>query len=285
MNVTRELARFLRTRRERLDPAALGLTPRHDPRRRTPGMRREEVAERANVSVDYVVRLEQGRSLRPSPSILDALSRALLMSPDERRYLFDLAEQRPPDMPRPTSVPLPPALGSLIDSFAPAPTMVLDHRSDILAWNPEMAELLTDFSALPAHRRNAVWLCLMHPDITARYLDLDRVRRDGVAHLRAAWAAHPQDDRLRTLIGELVDADEEFAELWENHDVRVNGHAEKAMHHPRIGIITARFDLLAPVQQPEYRVLVAHGADEASRSAMERLASPERSTPLTAVTA
>lgn len=178
VDATQELAAFLRTRRERLDPDDVGLPSRRRSRR-TPGLRREEVAELAGVSVDYVVRLEQGRGLRPSVGVLEALSRALRLAPDERTYVFDLARQRRPDDadgPATTAVP---TLARLVTDLSPLPAMVLNHRYDILSWNREMAELLVDFGTLPPSQRNSMWMCLMHPRTREFYVDRERVVREG----------------------------------------------------------------------------------------------------------
>ncbi|NVK76644.1 helix-turn-helix domain-containing protein [Streptomyces morookaense] len=191
MDTARELAAFLRSRRERLDPDRLGL-PSHRRPRRTPGLRREEVAELAGVSTDYVVRLEQGRGLRPSAEVLAALARALCLEPGERDYLFDLAGQRRPGTTGGPAVGAAPSLARLVGDLSPLPAVLPDHRYDILAWNPEMARLLPGFEAVPPARRNAMWLCLLHPAMRGFYADREQVLRDGIAHLRAAWAAHPQ---------------------------------------------------------------------------------------------
>src|SRR3954468_22965332 len=144
---TQELAAFLRTRRERLDPRDVGLPSRRQSRR-TPGLRREEVAELAGVSIDYIVRLEQARGLRPSADVVEALARALRLAPDERAYLFDLTRQRPPDAGTPVTAAAPPLAG-LVADLSPLPAMLMNHRYDILAWNAEMTGLLLDFDTLP----------------------------------------------------------------------------------------------------------------------------------------
>ena len=194
VDATQELAAFLRARRERLDPHDFGL-PSRQQARRTPGLRREEVAELAGVSIDYIVRLEQGRGLRPSANVVEALARALRLAPDERAYLFNLAQQRPRNADKPATTAAPP-LARLVTDLSPLPAMLMNHRYDILAWNGEMARLLLDFDTLPPSQRNAMWLCLMHPEIREFYVDRERVVREGIAHLRAAWAAHPEDRAL-----------------------------------------------------------------------------------------
>ncbi|MFI0769614.1 helix-turn-helix transcriptional regulator [Streptomyces sp. NPDC021218] len=269
VDTTQELAAFLRARRERLDPRDLGLPSRRQARR-TPGLRREEVAELAGVSVDYVVRLEQGRGLRPSADVVDALARALRLPPVERAYLFNLAQQRPRDPDKPATT-APPPLAHLVTDLSPLPAMLLNHRYDVLAWNREMARLLVDFDALPPSQRNAMWLCLMHPGIREFYVDRERVVREGIAHLRAAWARHPEDRTLTDLISEFMTRDEEFARLWAERDIQVNGRGHKVMRHPDVGVIAVDFEVLIPLQDPDQRLVIFRPADEESQSALDRL--------------
>jgi transcriptional regulator with XRE-family HTH domain len=265
--ITEELAAFLRSRRERLNPTELGLPLRRS--RRTPGLRREEVAELAGVSVDYVVRLEQGRGLRPSADVVEALARALRLPPIERDYLFDLAGRRRLASDAPSTAAAPDLEGLVTDLSLPA--MLLNHRFDVLAWNPAMARLLVDFAALPPTRRNAVWVCLAHPAVRDRYADRDGVVRDGVAHLRTAWAAHPDDPALTSLIDELRAADDDVARLWAEGEVTVNGRGRKPLRHPDLGEIAVRFEILAPLPDPEQRLVVFRGADDPSRKALATL--------------
>ncbi|WP_181796207.1 helix-turn-helix domain-containing protein [Streptomyces sp. WELS2] len=269
MDTAQELAAFLRSRREGLDPGRLGL-PSHRRARRTPGLRREEVAELAGVSTDYVIRLEQARGPRPSAEVLTALARALRLTPSERDYLFDLAGRRRPGTAGPDAGAAA-SLGRLVGDLSPLPAMLLDHRYDILAWNPEMARLLPGFEAVPPSRRNAMWLCLMHPQMRGFYADREQVLRDGIAHLRAAWAAHPQDAELSGLIAEFAAQDEDFARLWSQREVGVNGRGRKALRHPVAGAITVDFEVLLPLQDPELRLLVYRPADEQSRASLEGL--------------
>jgi transcriptional regulator with XRE-family HTH domain len=269
VDTTQELAAFLRTRRERLDPHDFGLPSRRQARR-TPGLRREEVAELAGVSVDYIVRLEQGRGLRPSADVVEALARALRLAPDERAYLFNLAQQRPRNADKPATTAAPP-LAQLVADLSPLPAMLMNHRYDILAWNGEMARLLLDFDTLSPSQRNAMWLCLMHPEIREFYVDRERVVREGIAHLRAAWAAYPEDQALTDLITELTTRDEEFARLWAERDIKVNGRGRKVLRHPDVGVIAVHFEVLMPLQDPDQRLVIHRAADDDSQSALDQL--------------
>lgn len=272
VDTTQELAAFLRTRRERLDPHDFALPARRRSRR-TPGLRREEVAELAGVSIDYIVRLEQARGLRPSAAVVEALAGALRLAPDERAYLFDLTRQRPRGADRPATTAAPP-LARLVADLSPLPAMLMNHRFDILAWNGAMAKLLLDFGTLPPRQRNSMWLCLMHPQIREFYVDRERVVREGIAHLRAAWAAHPEDRALTGLITEFITGDEEFARLWSERDVRVNGRGSKALRHPDVGALAVHFEVLMPLQDTDQRLMICRAADEESRTALDRLCTP-----------
>jgi transcriptional regulator with XRE-family HTH domain len=269
VDTTGELAAFLRTRRERLVPGDVGLSVRGRTRR-TPGLRREEVAELAGVSVDYVVRLEQGRGLRPSPEVLDALAGALRLTEDERLYLFDLARQRParkrekPDQTGP--------LAQLVRDLRPLPAMVFNHRNDILGWNPELAALLdVDLDELPEEQRNGLWLCLLHPPMRTFYLDREEMIRESIADLRAEWAAHPDDTALADRVETLRARSEEFARMWELRDVQVRGRGLKRLLHPTGGLMNVQFEVLCSLQDPDQRLVIYRAADEDSQSALDRI--------------
>jgi transcriptional regulator with XRE-family HTH domain len=273
VDATRELAAFLRTRRERLTPAAVGLPERR--RRRTPGLRREEVAELADVSVDYVIRLEQGRGLRPSAEVLGALARALRLSDDERDYLFDLAQQRPAHARRPAAEASA-SLIRLVQDLSPLPCMLINHRFDILAWNPEMAELMLDFGELPPAQRNTLWVCILHPRLRRFLRDREHSIREGIADLRAAWAARPDDGALGALVGELRSGSAEFAQLWALRDVKVNGRGHKPLLHADVGPLTVEYEVLSPLQDPDQRLVIYRAADPASQAALDELAARAR---------
>ncbi|RSN68813.1 helix-turn-helix transcriptional regulator [Actinomadura sp. WAC 06369] len=266
---TRELAAFLRTRRERLDPRDVGL-PTRLRARRTPGLRREEVAELAGVSVDYVVRLEQARGLRPSAEVVEGLCRALRLAPDERAYLYDLARQRPRDADKLVTAAAP-SLARLVADLAPLPAMLLNHRYDILAWNTEMTRLLLDFGDLPPEQRNSMWLCLMHPRLRGYYLDRERMVREGIAHLRAAWAAHPDDPALTGLIAEFTAGHEDFARLWAEQDVKVAARGTKMLRHPEAGVLSVQYETLRPLQDLDQLLVIYRAADAESQAALDRL--------------
>ncbi|MGI5233467.1 helix-turn-helix transcriptional regulator [Actinoallomurus sp. CA-142502] len=273
VDVAHELAVFLRTRRERLSPEDVGL-PQRRRTRRTPGLRREDVAELAAVSVDYVIRLEQGRGLRPSPDVLDALAGALRLSDDERAYLFDLTRHWSAG--RRSSGDAGGWLSSLVCALSPLPAMVVDHRFNIVAWNPEMAWLMLGFPEFPEEQRNTMYLCVLHPAFAGFYRDRERIIQEGIADLRAAWAAHPDDTALADLIERLRSESEDFARLWERRDVMVNGHGTKALVHPRVGSFSIEYDVLTPLGDASRRLVVYRAADPVSQEALDTVAREAR---------
>jgi hypothetical protein len=202
--------------------------------------------------------------------VVEALARALRLTPDERAYLFGLAQQRPRGADKLATTAAPP-LARLVADLSPLPAMLMNHRYDILAWNSEMAKLLLDFETLPPSQRNAMWLCLMHPEIRELYVDRERVVREGIAHLRAAWAAHSEDQALTDLIAECITRDEEFARLWAERDIKVNGRGHKVIRHPEAGVIAVQFETLTPLQDQDQLLVIYRAADDESQSALDRL--------------
>src|SRR5262249_5121142 len=161
------------------------------------------------VSIDYIVRLEQGRGPRPSAEVLGGLARALRLSDDERAYLFDLAGRRDTGGQPAAEVAQP--LMRLVGDLSPLPAMVGNYRFDILAWTPERCRVRADSGARPPRLRNPMWLCLRDPALADFYCDRERIIREGIADLRAAWAAHPDDVELAELIARLRTGSEDFA--------------------------------------------------------------------------
>ena len=205
------------------------------------------------------------RCWRRSPS-------ALRLSDDERLYLFDLAQQRPGNRRRKVEADGP--LAQLVLDLSPLPAMLTNHRNDILAWNPEMVGLLhVDFDELPDRHRNGIWLCLLHPAMRSFYLDREEVIREGIADLRAAWAAHPEDNELAELVEELRADSAEFDDLWAQRDVQLRGRGHKRLLHPVAGPLTIQFEVLSALQVPDQRLVIYRAADEDSQSALDVIVS------------
>lgn len=262
-----ELADFLRRCRTRLAPAAVGLP--QGPRRRTPGLRREEVAQLAGMSTDHYTRLEQGRGSHPSRQMLAAVARALRLTGDERDHLFHLAGEEPP-RDRPATQHVRPGLLLILDRLTDASAHVVSDRGDVLAQNALSKALVGDLSARPEPERNLVRGYFTDP--AARALvppdDHDHAARTAVAHLRATLAARPDDVRLTALVRELRTRSEEFAMLWTAHDVAVRRADTKRFQHPVVGLLELDCEVLLCPEHDQR--LVVHTARPGSES-YERL--------------
>jgi transcriptional regulator with XRE-family HTH domain len=256
-----ELGRTLHAWRDRLTPAEVGL-PAGD-RRRAPGLRREELAQLAGLSMDYVVRLEQGRSSAPSVQVLTALARALRLTDAERDHLFVLAGQVPP-APGQISVYIPPGVQRLVDQLDGAPLSVYDAAWTIVSWNPLWAALLGDPSVLRGRRRNIIWRYFAAPEeetwpsggrVTQTPEQAAGFARAMITDLQAAMARYPQDADLRALVRELRAGSTHFADLWDRHEVGFHESDRKTIQHPSLGSIMLDCDVLA-VSGSDLRIVV-----------------------------
>jgi transcriptional regulator with XRE-family HTH domain len=236
MPQTAALADFLRASRARLKPADAGLPDDGRPRR-VPGLRREELAQLAHVSVDYVVRLEQGRASGVSRSVLHSLADALKLDDAGREYLHALAEPLR-EAPRPRAGGVPEPALRVLESVSDLPAMILGRRSDVLAWNPLAAALITDFGKLPPEHRNMVRLAFLEPAFRTLYADWERIAQDCVASLRMEAGRDPDDQRTAALVGELSMKDEDFRRWWADHRVRGSEVRRKTYVHPVAGPMT-----------------------------------------------
>lgn len=276
-----ELSDFLRSRRARLKPEDAGLTA-YGTRRRVPGLRREELAQLAGVSVDYYVRLEQGRAGAVSEEILGAVGRALGLDRDEQEHLRHLArprraKRRPADRPQRVR----PKLRQLLDALDGVPAFVLGRRGDILAWNGmAQAVLAVDFTAMPRERRNMIRMVFLDGRCHDFYPDWDAVARETVAFLRMDAGRYPDDPRLAALVGELSVKSEEFRRLWAAHDVLDKTHGSKRMYHPQVGEITLDFETFRLPDDPD-QALCTYTAEPSSASdtALRLLSSLTPTTP------
>ncbi len=258
-----EFVDFLKARRARVQPEDVGL-PTPGGRRRTPGLRREDVAALAGVSVDYYVRLEQGRKTQPSRSVLDALAKALRLDDDERGHLLTLANQAAPPV-RQRSERVRPGVLRLLDVLDTTPGFVLGRRMDVLAWNPMAAILLGDFGKLPTPRRNMLYLLFLDPRSKILYRDWQTVALESVAHLRATSARHQDDPMIGELVRELNAKSPDFRRWWARHDVREKGHGRKNFHHPDVGALSLDYETLR-LHNDDDQVLVTYTAEPGGRS-------------------
>jgi transcriptional regulator with XRE-family HTH domain len=229
-----ELREFLRSRRARVTPAAAGLPLLPGPRR-VPGLRREEVAQLAGVSVDYYVRLERGRTAGVSESVLEGVARALQLNELERTHLFTLAK---PSRSRPRPLPpqqVRPGLRLVVDSMTDVPVLVLGRRLDVLAANPLARALFTDFDALPPHFRNMARLIFLHDHVRSLCTDWRAAAQGIVANLRLYAGRYPDDPALAELVGDLSVQDPDFRRWWADHDVNQHTFGVRHCHHGLVG--------------------------------------------------
>ena len=239
-----ELGRFLRARRSQVTPADVGFAPGTGVRR-TPGLRREEVAALAGVSIDYYTRLERGKETRPSPAVTDALARALKLDPDEHEHLRALSARAARYAPEPPVAPsrsVRPQLRLLLETLRPNPAHITSRTLDVLAANPGAMALYAGLGEWPAAQRNIGRFLFLHPAARDIYADWDYQIRGCVARLRALAGTDPDAPDLAALIGELLLKSPEFARLWERYDVtRRTAALSKTFHHPQVGTITLGF--------------------------------------------
>ncbi|MEV0644930.1 helix-turn-helix transcriptional regulator [Phytomonospora sp. NPDC050363] len=254
-----ELGDFLRTRRARLNPDDAGLVS-YGARRRVPGLRREELAQLAGVSVAYYTRLEQGQSLNASDSVLDAIGRALRLDDDERAHLLHLA--RPVKRRRTAAARAEtarPATRQLIDSLEGVPAAVLDRRTNVLAWNRMGHALLAGHLAF-GDRPNLARLLFLDPHTQELYPRWEEEARVAVASLRMVAGENPEDRALAELIGELSMKSAEFTALWAKHPVRTCTFGVKALHHPLVGEMELNFENMVLPDDSGQRVLMYSAA-------------------------
>lgn len=255
MDTSRELGRFLASRRARLRPEDLDLP--NGVRRRVPGLRREEVALVAGVSVEYYTRLEQGRTGSPSREVLDALAQTLRFDESERRHVGDLtgwtlAESRLP------AAPPRAALTQLLTQMHDVPAMVINHRFDVLVWNRLAARLFRDFGGMAEPQRNLAWYLFCDPEARRRYIEWDDLARATAAQLRMASSRHRGDHRLSSLVAYLRTRADDFDRYWGTRDVQERTHGSKRLWHPDIGELTLSFENFAIPDADGERLVTFH---------------------------
>jgi transcriptional regulator with XRE-family HTH domain len=261
----RELGAFLRSRRERIKPEQVGL--RATRRRRTPGLRREEVAQLAGVGVTWYTWLEQGRDINASAQVLDAIARTLQFDAHEHAHLFTLAGVGTATI-ADECLGLCPTVQPLVDQLEPFPAMVVNSRLDLLAYNRVYASFFDDLDTLPIEDRNILWLAYTHAQWRAAIVDRDDVAQL-VAEYRASMAEHLGDPAWKMLVARLHRASPEFTAVWDRHDVQsVAGRTKRAMH-PTAGLLNLEYTNLWIGQQVGIRIVAYTPADEQTRRRLE----------------
>jgi len=267
-NRRHELAGFLRSRRERIAPEQVGLPPAA--RRRTPGLRREEVATLAGVGVTWYTWLEQGRDINASPQVLDAVARTLLLDPHERAHLFRLADTADGQAEAECKA-LPPTAQLLLDQLEPFPACIRNGRYDILAWNPAYESLMGDLSGVPFDERNSLWRVFTSERCRACILDWEEGTRRMVAEYRAAMAEHLAEPAWKCLVSRLSKVSPEFAELWERHEVASPENLTKRFLHPDVGLLKLNYTHLWLGQRLGTRMTTYTPADEQTLERLRQL--------------
>ncbi|GAA1113284.1 helix-turn-helix transcriptional regulator [Kribbella jejuensis] len=258
------LGQFLQSRRSKVRPDDVGLPPGRD--RRVSGLRREEVALLANVSVDYYVRLEQGRAGNPSTAVLTAVADALRLDRTERDHLRQLACSAPPAVPPKTAVR--PQLRAMIEAMHELPALVVDRLSNVLAWNAAALEVVADFEN--GAERNLARLYFLDPSAREYYADWQTVARDAVALLRRASAEYADDTELSTLAAELRAASPDFDGFWTSNDVQNRSHCPKALNHPTAGRLTFTLESLQLPGDDGQHVITYTPADATTEAWLNR---------------
>ncbi|MQM25984.1 helix-turn-helix transcriptional regulator [Glycomyces albidus] len=256
MDQRAEISDFLRSRRARVNPRDAGIDD--DGRvRRVPGLRRDEVARLANMSVEYYTRLEQGRAGNPSPEVLEALATALRLDPSERAHLVDLAGRRTPRRRGPLAAQrVRPGLLLTLQSLESVPAFIIGRRMDVLASNRLAKAVIADFDAMPAKRRNMARWYLLDPEARERVVDWETAARDTVAVLRFDAGRHPDDRQLADLVGELTLGCPEFSGWWNDHQVLRRTHGTKTYRHPVAGEIEFAYESFEPPDDPDQGLCV-----------------------------
>ncbi len=257
--IENRLGAYLRDRRARLDAAALGFSAA---RRRTPGLRREEVAQRAHISATWYTWLEQGRGGAPSADVLDRIARALMLTEAEREHLFLLGLGRPPELRYRQAEGVSPRLQRVLDALNPSPAMIKTLTWDVVAWNKAATLVLADYGAVPPEERNILRRIFCDPRSRAANFDWEGVARFVVAAFRAdvARAGVAAEATVSTLVDELTHRSPDFAAMWAVNDVRHHGEGIKRLRHPVLGPVSFEYSAFAVDGRPDLSMIVYNPA-------------------------
>src|SRR6202167_2083522 len=247
------LGTYLKDRRAKLDPAAFGFAPK---RRRTPGLRREEVAQRANISPTWYTWLEQGRGGAPSARVLNRISRALMLTEVEREHLFLLGLGRPPEARYRKNDGATPRLQRVLDALDPSPALIRNARYDVLAWNRAATVMLVDYGSLPPEQRNILRFIFLDPRARAAQYDWESVARFVVGGFRVDAARAGAAAEVEPLVEELCRLSPEFRAMWRDNDVQSHGEGVKRIRHPLLGPIAFEYSAFAVDGRPDLTMVV-----------------------------
>ena len=268
-----QLGTYLRDRRTRLDPAAFGFS---GSRRRTPGLRREEVAQRANISPTWYAWLEQGRGGAPSADVLDRIATGLMLTEPEREHLFMLGLGRPPEVRYKPVDGVTPRLQRVLNALEVSPAIVKTATWDVVAWNRAAAALLTDYSKLPREQRNILRLMFGNSRVQAAQEDWQSVARFVVGAFRADVARAGAGEEVTRLVDELSRTSSEFDVLWRDNEVVAHGEGLKRIRHPEAGLLELEFSAFAVDGRPELGMVVYNPASQADADRIRTLIAAKR---------
>jgi transcriptional regulator with XRE-family HTH domain len=249
-----ELASFLRIRRERITPEQVGLLS--GTRRRTPGLRREELAQLAGVGATWYTWLEQGRAITVSGQVLESLARVLQLNADERAYLFVLARQQLPADPLPVTHHIDPSLQLILDTMGIYPALILNPRWDIMAWNQAARRLFADFDTMTSRQRHVLWLLFTDPQYRAMFVDWEAAARRFIALFRSSTQHSIGETWLTELVCDLQQVSPTFRELWSRHDVQGVQTEHKHLIHPIVGPLILQAKTFQVADHPDLRMVV-----------------------------
>src|SRR6201992_545300 len=267
------LGAYLKDRRSKLDPTAFGFPLQ---RRRTPGLRREEVAQRANVSATWYTWLEQGRGGAPSADVLDRIARAMMFTDVEREHLFLLGLGRPPEVRYQAPDGITPRLQRLLDTLEISPAFIRTATWDVVAWNKAATVVLTDYSTLAEGQRNVLRMMFRDSRVRAAQSTWQSVARYVVASFRADVARAGAARNVQSLVDELCATSPEFAAMWRDHDVQGHGDGMKVLHHPIAGKLSMEFSSFAVDGRPDLTLVVYNPATDTDADKIRALLKPKR---------
>lgn len=274
------LGAYLRHRRTRLDPVALGLST---VRRRTPGLRREEVAQRAHISATWYTWLEQGRGGAASAEVLHRICEALMLTDVEREHAFILGLGRPPEIRYRPAHGITPRLQRVLDAFGPAPAMLRNATWDVVAWNRAASVVLADYGTLPVHERNVLRRMFLDPEARAGQVEWEATARLIVAVFRADAARAGAGEDMQALADELCAASPDFARMWRDKAVLQSGEGIKQLRHPRAGLLALEYSTFIVDGRPDLALLVYNPANDDIAKRIKKLideqAMPDRKQP------
>jgi transcriptional regulator with XRE-family HTH domain len=270
------LGTYLKDRRAKLDPATFGFSLA---RRRTPGLRREEVAQRANVSATWYTWLEQGRGGAPSADVLERIARAMMLTDAEREHLFLLGLGRPPEVRYRAPQGITPRLQHVLDTLDHSPAIIRTATWDVIAWNKAAAAVLTDYGTLPEGQRNVLRMMFRDSRVRAAQANWQSVARYVVASFRADVARAGAASDVRSLVDELCATSPEFAAMWRDNDVQAHGDGLKVLHHPVAGKLSLEFSGFAVDGRPDLTMVIYNPAATADADKIRALlTSPSKRT-------